>query len=157
MTTTCLYKKEWKNKKFVLFVKLISQIIKHIFYLTVSPSEFSYPFPHFVRVHAWQLLDENLFPTCNSWTVGETVGLVPVCHATRWDSGSLCRASFFSDRSRSCRRTYTWMKTPQRGRFTACTYTTVPPSWETGGGHMEGKGLASKGENLSSHKFSCYE
>lgn len=44
-----------------------------------------------------------------------TVGLVPVCHAARWDSGSLCMAVFFSDRSRSCRSTYTWMKTPRWG------------------------------------------
>lgn len=77
-----------------------------------------------------------------------TAGLVPVCHATRRDSGSLCAASLFSDRSRSCRSTYTWMKTAQLGGggVTACTCTTVLPSWQWDGGHMEGKGLSSKGK-----------
>lgn len=88
-----------------------------------------------------------------------TVGLVPVCHAARWDSGSLCMAVFFSDRSRSCRSTYTWMKTPQWGFFffpAACICTTVQPSWAPGGGHMEGKGLSSKGKLVTPEIFTLW-
>ena len=86
-----------------------------------------------------------------------TVGLVPVCHAARWDSGSLCMAVFFSDRSRSCRSTYTGMKTPRGGGGGfACICTAVQPSWAPGGGHMEGKGLSSKGKLVTAEIFTLW-
>lgn len=43
--------------------------------------------------------------------------------------------------------------TTVRGGFTACIYTTVLPPWEWGGGHMEGRGLLSKGKLVTPEIF----
>lgn len=85
--------------------------------------------------------------TSNGWTAGPTAGLVPVCHATYWDGGSLYAPSFFSDRSVRCRSTYTQIKTPQGGRAATANTQQSLPSW---GGVLRwsygGKGLSSEGK-----------
>lgn len=75
---------------------------------------------------------------------GEKAELMPACHATCWDTGSLCTTSFFTDSSRSCRNTYTWMKIPQTGGGLqlACTHN----RGKQGGSHMEVKRLSSRGK-----------